>query len=462
MKFRNLALIFMSLAMFTNCLAQKDSKKDKKDKKGEVEAVVPQAPVEEVVVTEECLVNISLFNESAKNKQYADALGPWNAAYTACPGANRAIYSRGREILHWEISQAKDDAAYQATFDKLMGMYDNRIKYFGDDDRYPTPWIKGLKALDYIIFVKNDPLKKTAYAWLEESIAGMGDNSEMEVVRQYNLISSELFKADATHAEKYIADYLKTNAILESIASNPDNRNAEAASTMKQGLDALFVQSGAADCNTLDKIYGEKVKLNTTNIEYLNNVITFYRRIRCTESEVYFSAAVAAHKIEPTAESANALAEMSYKKKEFSTAITFYEEATRLATEKLDKADYQYKIAQIYYSELNNYPRAREYARNSLEHNPNSGSPYLLIGIMYARSKVYDDPILAKTVFWAAVDKFVRAKQVDSSVAEDADRLIRTYSAYYPSKDDIFMHPDLGAGKSFTVGGWIGESTIAR
>ena len=469
MKTRNLIVILLSLVMFTNCYAQKPGKKDKKSKNAETEVVstpendVPETVEEAPVATEECLVNISLFNESAKNKQYADALGPWTKAYEECPGANRAIYSRGREILHWEISQAKDDATHQKVFDKLMGMYDNRIKYFGKDERYPTPWILGLKGMDYINFVKNDPLKKKAYAWLEKSIDGMGEASELEVIRLFIVTSNDIYKAEPAHAEKYIADYVKVNGLLDKMANNTENKNAAIAGQVKDGVDALFVQSGAANCETLDGIYKDKIAQNTTNEAYLNNIISFYKRIRCTSSEVYFQAAVAAHKIKPTAESANALAEMSYKAGEHSKAITYYDEATKLATEKMDKADYQYKIAQIYYTEMNNYPRSREYARNSLEFNPNNGSAYLLIGIMYAKSRsIYDDPVLSKTVYWVAVDKFVRAKQVDPSIADEANKLINTYSGHFPTKDDMFFQPQLKAGSSFFVGGWICESTSCR
>ncbi|MBP6634658.1 MAG: hypothetical protein KA177_02295, partial [Paludibacter sp.] len=327
MKTRNLIVILLSLVMFTNCYAQKPGKKDKKSKNAETEVVstpendVPETVEEAPVATEECLVNISLFNESAKNKQYADALGPWTKAYEECPGANRAIYSRGREILHWEISQAKDDATHQKVFDKLMGMYDNRIKYFGKDERYPTPWILGLKGMDYINFVKNDPLKKKAYAWLEKSIDGMGEASELEVIRLFIVTSNDIYKAEPAHAEKYIADYVKVNSLLDKMANNAENKNAAISGQVKDGVDALFVQSGAANCETLDGIYKDKIAQNTTNEAYLNNIISFYKRIRCTSSEVYFQAAVAAHKIKPTAESANALAEMSYKAGEHSKAI---------------------------------------------------------------------------------------------------------------------------------------------
>jgi len=463
MKFKVLIASLLLFAFFANAVAQKDTKKDKDNTSKTTPEVTTTPTTETPLITEECLVNISLFNESAKNKQFADAYTPWLAAYKDCPNANRAIYTRGREILQWKLAQSKDEATYSATFNLLMEMYDNRIKYYGNDQRTPTAWILGVKALDYITFSKGDTLNNSAYAWLEQSIDGMGENAELEVLRKFVVLSTTKYKNDKTHAEKYIADYLKSNDVLEQKSKNPDTLKTKVSNQMKQSLDFVFAQSGAANCKTLDGIYQDKLASNLSNLEYLNNVMNFYKRVRCTESEVYFSASVAAHKIQPTMESANGCAEMSYKKNDFLKAISFYDEATKLAVSNFDKADFQYKIAQIYFKELNNFQKAREFSRNSIEFNPKNGSAYILIGIMYAKTKgIYDDAVLAKTVFWAAVDKFVKAKQVDPSSAADADKLIRTYSSYFPTKDEIFFQPTLQAGKSFFVGGWIGESTICR
>lgn len=468
---KKLVVLMLGVFILTSCFAQRTSRRDRNaNRNNQTEVVVAPEPAQEpapseqeMQVTEECMINLSLFNESAKNKQYADALAPWNQVYENCPSANRAIYSQGRYIVQWELSQQKDDASYQKVFDKLMQMYDKRMKFFGDDPRYPTAWIKGIKAIDYLIFAKNDDMKRPAYKWLEESIDGMGENSEIEVLRQFVILSNNYYVADKSHVEKYIQDYLKVNAILETLATTAGNGNAELAAQYKNGLDIVFAESGAADCGTLDGLYSSAVDQKLSDLSYLNKVISFYKRVRCTESEVYFKAAVAAHKIEPSAESAAALAAMSFSQNDFEAAITYYDEATALSTVADDKADYQLKIAQIYYSKLENYPRTKSYALKSIEFKPNSGTAYLLIGMSYAGARgIFNDDILNKTVFWAAVDKFVKAKQVDPSLTEDANKLIATYSKYFPTKEDVFMHPDLGAGKSFYVGGWVGESTICR
>ena len=84
------------------------------------------------------------------------------------------------------------------------------------------------------------------------------------------------------------------------------------------------------------------------------------------------------------------------------------------------------------------------------------------MGICYASAKIYDDPILQRSVFWVACDMFRKAKSVDSSCATDANKLIATYSQYFPSKEDVFFHRDLNEGAPFHVGGWVGKTTTCR
>ena len=82
---------------------------------------------------------------------------------------------------------------------------------------------------------------------------------------------------------------------------------------------------------------------------------------------------------------------------------------------------------------------------------------------MYANTRgIYDSAALNKTVYWVAVDKFIKAKQVEPALEEKANELIRSYAPHFPSKEEIFFEPDLEDGKAFTVGGWIGETTICR
>ena len=116
-------------------------------------------------------------------------------------------------------------------------------------------------------------------------------------------------------------------------------------------------------------------------------------------------------------------------------------------------------------SALGSSSKAREYAKKAAATNTSYGQPYILIGQMYAatvKNVFPNDGVLARAAYNVAIDQWEKAKQVDESCVEEANKLIGTYRAHLPSTEEIFMHPDLEKGKSFTVGGWIGETTRIR
>ena len=50
-----------------------------------------------------------------------------------------------------------------------------------------------------------------------------------------------------------------------------------------------------------------------------------------------------------------------------------------------------------------------------------------------------DESALNKCTYFAVIDKLQRAKAVDPSVAEEANKLIGTYSGHTPQAKDLFM-----------------------
>ena len=475
MKIRTLVVLALAVAVPALACA-------KKPKKAELAVEVPseakaQALEEEAepVITEECVVNVSLFHESVKNKMYADAYEPWWEVYTTCPNANKSIYSDGAKIVE-ALYQAASDPAEKERLAKLsIKMQDKRIKYFGNDPKYPKAYILGEKGLAYLDFFGDTKLAE-ARECLQASAAGMGSNSKIMVLVKLVDVSYALYKQDPNgRAEQFIADYeLASNALNEQ-ATNANNKNAEIAGKQKDYVDNIFAISGAADCSKLDDIYAAAVQDNLQNLDMLQKIAKLYKRVRCTESDVYFAACEAAHKLQPTQESAAGCASMAAKKGDYEQAIAYYDQAIKLAMVEdalEDVADYQYNAAVYCFANLKKYPEARKYAQASIATltglgiNKGQGRCYIIIGMAYAASRPYPNDakgaILNKTVYWAAVDKFVKAKQVDPSVEATANEYISSYSKYYPTKEERFDLPGEFSGSTFYVGGWIGETTAIR
>lgn len=463
------SLLIMAICAAMPALAC--AKKPKNVEAAPAPAEQPAAVEEEPAITEDCLEKLSLFSENVKNKQFADAYGPWWEVYNTCPNANKAIYSQGSKIIDWKYANTTDPQEKERLRQLILEMSDKRIKYFGDDPKYPTAYILGQKALDYCQYFPESSMEP-AYGWLKQSVEGMGVKSQMQVLRKFVELSCTLYKSDtAKYVDQFIADYELASELLSQQAADPANKNAQSAAQQGSYIDELFAQSGAADCSKLDALYAAKVDENKEDVSVLNAIIKIYQRANCTESDVYFAASLAVHKLYPTEESAAGCARMSIKMGDFRGAIAYYEQAITLADPTdLDIADYQYGIALIYYSNLKNYQQARSFARASLTSKAGQGRCYILIGLCYAATQPYSTAnypaakaaILNKTVYWAAVDKFIQAKQVDPDCTADADKLIAAYSKYFPTKEEMFDLPNELGGATFTVGGWIGETTACR
>ena len=415
-----------------------------------------------------CITNISLFVPYAKAGNFKDAYEFWKIVYDECPASTKDVYQYGVRIMGWKIAQEKDAAKKKALIDDLMAVYDKRVKYFGNDKRYGKDWIVSRKVQDYFGQTGENADYNLAYGWLKEIVNEKGENCEALGLSLFAFSSMKKMVADPNFKEQYIQDYLVASNGLDAqikAAQAANNKQEEDNLTdYKSGVDGQFANSGAADCETLQNLYAAKIEENKDNLDYLKETVSLLRRMRCQEIDAYFAASSYAYKLEPSAEAAVGMAKQAVKQKDFETALKYFEEAANLETDEATKADDYYSMALLSF-EQNGYSKARQYCQKAIEINPNYGAAYLLIGKMYASTakSVYPgDGVLARAVYYAALDKFEKGKQVDPSVAEEANSLISSYRAHLPSTEEIFMHPDLEKGKAFTIGGWIGERTTVR
>ncbi len=413
-----------------------------------------------------CLMSYSLFSEYAKQKNYSDALEPWTYCFDNCPAAGKGIYIYGVRIVQWEIKNAANKEEKSEKIEKLMRVYDQRIKYFGDDRNYPEARLLGLKAIDYKTLKRNDMVaQKQAYEWLKQSIDGLGPNVTVKILNHYMALSFSFYAQDEITGERLITDYEMVQGKLDNIVKRGGKYSGTAAQ-MKVSFEQNFANSGAADCTTLEQMYGPKYEAAPEDAELLDKILNLFDKTECTDNQLYYKASESMHKINPTAASAAGIAKMYLAQDDAAKAMSYYEEAITLETDDEKKAQYLYTIAYITFSKNNDYVKARTYALKAVGANPAWGEPYILIGKMYAQSaqeqKLGQKDIENQAGYWAAVDMFNKAKRIDAETANEANQLTKIYSNYFPTKEEIFFEPDYDAGKTVKVGGWIGVSTVVR
>lgn len=401
--------------------------------------------------------NLSIYMELYKQKNYRDALPAWRYVFKNAPKYGLSTYGNGVYIMRYMIKKTKSPKYV----DTLMMVYDQRIKYFGDDRRFPEGYILGRKAVDCFRF-KGSSLGglKEAYGYFMKSLEMQGELSEPHVLNTAFIVMVKLLEKGELKKDEMINFYGKFMAILDKqIEVSP--RNKEKIEIVKGNIETLFFDSGVADCNTLVKLLTPKFEQVSENAEELKEMISLLKRSEC-QGELYVKIAEKLYKLEPCSDSAYDLAIMFLRKEEVAKAESYLTEAISICKNNENKADYLVKLARIMMTKKR-FADVKKYAEQALKLKPNDGAAYILIGQAYAAgSKSYsDDKYEQHTVFWAAVDKFIKAKQVDSSVAEEAAQLIKKYSVYFPSKEDAFFH-NIKPGDTVTIGSWINEKTAAR
>ena len=412
-----------------------------------------------------CLQNISIYTEYVKTNNFQDAFTPWKAVFDETPWAQVGTYTNGAKILRALIAAEKDGAKQKEYFNLLMKVHDQRIQYLDklntlSRTKSTKGDIMGTKAHDYLSMGGQD--MNAAYEMFAEAVASEKHNLPYYVLMEFVDVSARKTKIDAAHKEQLVQDYIAAsgyaNEALKAAKKESAKKNYQ---TAKDNIDAYFINSGVATCDNLQEIYAPKVEENKGNIEYLKSVITVMQKLGCKESEAYFAASEYAHAIEPTAATAFGCGAMYYKKGDIDKSIQYFDNAIELEADPIQKAEYCYTAAQILFGNKQ-LSKAKQYARKSIEANGANGKPYILIAQMYATSPNWnDEAALNKCTFFAVIDKLQKAKSVDPSCAEEADKLIRTYAAYTPKDEDLFFI-GLKKGQAVTIGGWIGETTTIR
>ena len=406
----------------------------------------------------------SVFDQFYKQDDYKSALAPWTIEYTKFPKSSENVYIQGIKI-HEDMLTKAPETEKDALLNKIMEIYDKRIQNFGNEGynlgRKATIYLKyKLATADQMTDEQKKEIYNNGFKWLETSVEKQGKESEAAVLLLLNRATALLFKTGDFKADKVMAVYDKTIAIVEeNLAAKPDDDNYQKA---KAGINRAFAESGAVTCEILIPLYQAEFEKKPDDLATLKKINYMLNREDCSDSKLYADVAEKLYKMEPTSQSAFSMARLFLKRSNTAKAIEYYEEAINSEKDKYEKANYCYELAQVIYTQKN-YSKVRDYARQAISLNPEWGKPYILIGKVYAASSksIGESDIQQRLVFCLAVDQFVKAKAVDPEVVAEANKEIATYSQYFPNKEDAFFE-NLKAGSTFKVGGWINESTTVR
>lgn len=417
----------------------------------------------------EYLNELSLYGQPYEQGDLESAYPHWKNVYNKFPKSHINVYIQGAKIYEYLLDNAKTDEEKDKYLDEMMKMYDNRIKYFGEEGNVLAR--KANSLLKYKIYSRNNPIEgqelndvmKKAYDWLNTSISEEGSNSAVSTVVLFFNTTISLFKLGELPKQTVVKNYDLSNSILNNIIDK--NKDPEEVKNAKEiaipHIEKQFGESGAANCDDLVNIYTPQFEEKKNDAEFIKEMLTKLRRI-CNDNELLEKATVQLYQLEPSAEAAFNMAHSYYLKDDIENATKYYEQAIEQEKDPKLLATYYFEYGYVLYRKENKLAEARDNLKKAISLDPALCQAYILIGDIYIEAiKTFSNDAFEKaSVFWVAVDYYNKARTYeDCSI--DAAKKAAEYKKYFPNVEDGFML-EVHEGDTYKVKGWINETTIAR
>lgn len=397
-----------------------------------------------------CITALSLYIEFFKQENYPDAIRGWRDAVRLCPKSTESLWINGIKIYQHFIENEEDKAKKNLLIDTLEWAYDQRIEHFGNEG-----YVLGRKGSDMVKYRSSKP--EAAYKVLAKSHELQGMEMEAGAVLYYFKSAYDMYRRKLADESVVIDLYGPMSAIVN---HNKDGKYGSTYEMAQKNIDSMMGK--VADCDKLIEIFKPKFDADPTNQDLLDQATNLLDKQNCSDSDFYLELAVAKYALNPNADAAYSIGKAYYKRKKYTESNKYFKEVVE-SSEDQDQLFESYQFLAVGMLNLGQPQSAKTYALKMIGINPNSGEAYIIIGNAYVKGKsdCGGDECKSRAAYWAAVDKFQKAKAVDADVADKAQQLINSYSAQFPKKEDCFFY-GLTEGQSFTLDCWIGETTTVR
>jgi len=441
-----------------------------------------------------CVTNWSLYREVFKQNNFKDAYEPWKWVVENCPMSTMYIFVDGPTILDNLIANEKDSVKKEEYIQELFDLFYLRIKCYPVDEgsvlgRIGVYMMKYRQQTDY----------KNAFENMEKSIELEGQKSTPQVLDIYFKTAEIYMKRDGLKEEVMVDAYDKVTDVLDEMLDEREIKlekimheiyalqekldsgeitqddylatysdrakdSAKAATEFTQlrnvSNNMSIIFSKYATCDILLSIYSKKFE-TSKDVRTLQQIVKFFAKDSvCRNSDLFISAVEELYRQNPTARVAYNMANIKMNKKEYNEALSYLNQAVDMYEKDADKINCYLWMAECY-KQLNQHSTARETAYKVLKLTPNDGRAYIFVGNLYMITTCATE--VPGAAYWAAADKFAKAKAIDPDPARvaEAQQQLNVATARFPTRESFFNY-GYNEGQSYRVDCWIGETTTIR
>lgn len=394
-----------------------------------------------------CIKYLSFYDDSYKAKDYDNATVNWRKAYAICPhGVRQTMLTNGTELVRKLINKNKGNVTYRAALiDSLMTLHEERAQLF---PKYSVSALNN-KGVDIVNYLSND--QKAVYDGLNDVISRNGVNTRTSLYIQDMNVAIELYKNGVISAEDVINTYQKNMDLLDK-APAKDANVAEQNQKVKTDLESLFITSKVAECDDLIALFTPRYETGSDDLSLVSNIVKMLSITEdCQSNDLFLNAVTSLYKLDPSYNSAYYLYRLNATRGNIDAALKYIDEAVAYdASDAATDAAYSFEAATFCFKN-GRFAKAYNYAGNALSLDSSmAGKAYFLMGQIWGSTSCGGNEIEKRAHYWVAVDYLNKAKAADSSLAEDANRAIGSYSIYFPETAEAFMY-DVTDGQAYRV-----------
>jgi len=398
---------------------------------------------------DECMVNYSIYKEFVNVESYSNAVNTYRKIFQDCPKFNKIIYIDGVKIYKGLIAKTNDNNLINAYVDTIKLIYNQRIENYGE-----KPQCLSRMAFDVMKLRKSDTAYMEAFSLFDSSVKQFEGNADLGTLTAYFQLAVTLSTQKKLSNEKLFSVIVPQLLIIKQ--NNEKEKEEKLVAYLNKNLSKV---SGYKE--TFDKLFVENYSVNS-DIPFIVNLSSVMSDLDCIGNQLYAQCAEKLYNDNPSALSAVLIARYCKKNKEYDKAAEYYSKAVDLEEDANKKSLYLYESALVA-NYQKKYSLAISFAKKSLELNSKNANAYLLIGAVYGSnaSLFGSDDFSHRQIYWVAADYVEKAKKTDISLKEQADELLKKYSALFPNKEDAFMH-SVKSGDVVKITAFGTETTTAR
>lgn len=426
----------------------------------------------------DCQQKLLAFETQAKESDFNTIYASFQELKKKC-ASDEQIFISVEKILNQHIDQASASEAKNQMIQNLITVYDEHDKAFPNNkkgnriNKALLLFENKMGSADEIYTFLDQAFKTDNANFTNANVLNIYANS---VVGQYNSeekkLSAEqlLGKLDQIYekvqSESKNIEQIKSGLELKSQTEtlSPEEKNiVRSANTSLQEYNLVASNLNAnidkiVSCETLTAFYQKGFDKNSNNVLWLERVSDKLNSRKC-KTDLYLQISEKWNEISPSAKSAYNLAILARENRDKEKTIAYFLQSASLQNDASKKSDIFYLLATTYGN--SDKPKAKEFAKKSLEAKPSSGKSYIFLAQLYLNS--YNEcgttNFEKRAIYWLAANTAKQAGIVEPVLKKSADQMAEEFSKKAPTKKEISQEKRK-AGEQISFNCWIEESVV--